>query len=175
MVNQLRRTGRPESTCKNVTQSVLIAAQGSDTAWVCSHAHAPPSVWQRTKQSEYMSTASSDCLSLGAGANKYRPPSGIKYGDPKTQADLLRRLSPINKIERVKAATIVLHGANDTNVPVVEAEQVVDNLKKRGVPVELVMFADEGHGWRKTPNRIRSTIEVTRWFVKYLGQDKVAN
>ena len=91
------------------------------------------------------------------------------------QADLLRKLSPINKIERVKAATIVvLHGANDTNVPVVEAEQVVENLKKRGVPVELVMFSDEGHGWRKTPNRIRSTIEVTRWFVKYLGQDKVA-
>jgi len=101
--------------------------------------------------------------------------STIKYGDPKTQADLLRRLSPINKIERVKAATIVLHGANDTNVPVVEAEQVVDNLKKRGVPVELVMFPDEGHGWRKTPNRIRSTIEVTHWFVKYLSQDKVAD
>jgi dipeptidyl aminopeptidase/acylaminoacyl peptidase len=97
--------------------------------------------------------------------------STIEYGDPKTQADLLRRLSPINKIDRVKAATLVLHGANDTNVPVVEAHQVVDNLKKRGVPVELVMFPDEGHGWRKTPNRIRSTIEVTRWFVKYLKQD----
>jgi dipeptidyl aminopeptidase/acylaminoacyl peptidase len=100
--------------------------------------------------------------------------STIKYGDPKTQADLLRKLSPINKIERVKAATIVLHGANDTNVPVVEAEQVVDNLKKRGVPVKLVMFPDEGHGWRKTPNRIRSTVEVTQWFVKYLGPEKVA-
>jgi dipeptidyl aminopeptidase/acylaminoacyl peptidase len=100
--------------------------------------------------------------------------STIKYGDPKTQADLLRKLSPINKIERVKAATIVLHGANDTNVPVVEAEQVVDNLKKRGVPVKLVMFPDEGHGWRKTPNRIRSTVEVTQWFVKYLGPEEVA-
>jgi dipeptidyl aminopeptidase/acylaminoacyl peptidase len=97
--------------------------------------------------------------------------STIEYGDPKTQADLLRRLSPINKIDRVKAATLVLHGANDTNVPVVEAHHVVDNLKKRGVPVELVMFPVEGHGWRKTPNRIRSTVEVTRWFVKYLKQD----
>jgi hypothetical protein len=48
---------------------------------------------------------------------------------------------------------------------------VVDNLKKRGVPVELMMFPDEGHGWRKTQNRIRSTVEVTRWFVKYLKQD----
>jgi dipeptidyl aminopeptidase/acylaminoacyl peptidase len=58
----------------------------------------------------------------------------------------------------------VLHGANDTNVPVVEAEQVVANLKKRGVPVEYVLFPDEGHGWRKTPNRIRSTVEIVRWF-----------
>lgn len=97
--------------------------------------------------------------------------STIEYGDPKTQRELLKQLSPINKIDRVKAATLVLHGANDTNVPVVEAQQVVDNLKKRGVPVELIMFPDEGHGWRKMANRIRSTVEVTRWFVKYLEPD----
>ena len=96
--------------------------------------------------------------------------STVEYGDPKTQADLLRRLSPIHKLDQVKAATIVLHGANDTNVPVVEAEQVVNNLKQRGVPVQYVLFPDEGHGWRKVPNRIRSTVEITRWFVKYLGE-----
>jgi dipeptidyl aminopeptidase/acylaminoacyl peptidase len=56
------------------------------------------------------------------------------------------------------------------NVPVVEAEQVVNNLKQRGVPVEYVLFPDEGHGFRKVPNRIRSDVEVTRWFVKYLGE-----
>jgi len=95
--------------------------------------------------------------------------STVEYGDPKTQADMLRRLSPIHKIDQVKAATIVLHGANDTNVPVVEAEQVVENLKKRGVPVKYVLFPDEGHGWRKVPNRIRSTVEVTRWFAEYLS------
>ena len=94
--------------------------------------------------------------------------SKIEYGDPDTQADLLRRLSPIHKVDRVTAPTIVLHGANDTNVPVVEAEQVVESLKKRNVPVEYVLFPDEGHGWRKTPNRIRSAVAVTRWFEKYL-------
>jgi dipeptidyl aminopeptidase/acylaminoacyl peptidase len=94
--------------------------------------------------------------------------SKIEYGDPDKEADLLRRLSPIYKIDRVTAATIVLYGANDTNVPVVEAEQVVDSLKKRGVPVEYVLFPDEGHGWRKTSNGIRSAVAVTRWFEKYL-------
>ena len=80
----------------------------------------------------------------------------------------LRALSPIHRLDRVTAPTLVLHGANDTNCPVIEAEQVVEHLKGRNVPVKYVLFPDEGHGWRKTANRIRSTVEVTRWFVKYL-------
>ncbi|MBI3004291.1 MAG: S9 family peptidase [Ignavibacteriales bacterium] len=94
--------------------------------------------------------------------------STVEYGDPKTQLEMLKSLSPINKVDKVVAPTIVLHGANDTNVPVVEAVQVVTNLKKRNIPVEYVLFPDEGHGWRKTPNRIKSTVAVTKWFAKYL-------
>jgi dipeptidyl aminopeptidase/acylaminoacyl peptidase len=94
--------------------------------------------------------------------------STIEYGDPKTQKDLLHKLSPIHKIDRIKAPLIVLHGANDTNVPVIEAEQTVAALKKRGLPVEYVLFPDEGHGWRKTANRITSTVAITRFFVKHL-------
>jgi dipeptidyl aminopeptidase/acylaminoacyl peptidase len=94
--------------------------------------------------------------------------STIEYGDPATQKDLLRSLSPLHKLDRVKAPTLVLHGANDTNVPVVEAEQVVETLKKRGVLVEYVLFPDEGHGFRKTPNRIRSAVAIVRWFEQHL-------
>jgi dipeptidyl aminopeptidase/acylaminoacyl peptidase len=94
--------------------------------------------------------------------------STIEYGDPATQKDLLQRLSPIHKVDRIQAPTIVLHGANDTNVPVVEAEQTVESLKKRGIPVEYVLFPDEGHGFRKTPNRVRSTVSIVEWFEKYL-------
>jgi dipeptidyl aminopeptidase/acylaminoacyl peptidase len=94
--------------------------------------------------------------------------SKIEYGDPDKEAEMLRRLSPLTHIDRVKTPTIVLHGANDTNVPVIEAEQVVENLKKRNVPVEYVLFPDEGHGWRKTPNRIRSTVSIVRFFEKHL-------
>jgi dipeptidyl aminopeptidase/acylaminoacyl peptidase len=97
--------------------------------------------------------------------------STVEYGDPKTQADLLKRLSPIHKIDQIQSPTIVLHGANDTNVPVVEAEQVVENLKRRNVPVEYVLFPDEGHGWRKTPNRVHSTVEIVRFFERYLKSE----
>lgn len=94
--------------------------------------------------------------------------SKIEYGDPDTQADLLRDLSPIHKLAQVQAPTIVLHGANDTNVPVVEAEQVVANLQQRGIPVEYVLFPDEGHGFLKTANRIRATVALVNWFVQHL-------
>ncbi len=94
--------------------------------------------------------------------------STVEYGDPATQRAMLRDLSPIHQVDRVKAPTIVLHGANDTNVPVVEAEQVVASLKGRGVPVEYVLFPDEGHGFRKLPNRMRANVAIVRWFEEHL-------
>jgi dipeptidyl aminopeptidase/acylaminoacyl peptidase len=92
-----------------------------------------------------------------------------EYGDPKTQRQLLRDLSPIHKLDRVTTPLLVMHGANDTNVPVVEAEQIVETLKKRGVEVEYVLFPDEGHGWRKEVNRVRSTVALTRFFGEHLA------
>jgi dipeptidyl aminopeptidase/acylaminoacyl peptidase len=99
--------------------------------------------------------------------------STTEYGDPETQRDLLRRLSPIHKVDRVVAPTLVLHGANDTNVPVVEAQQVVESLEQRGVPVKYVLFPDEGHGFRKTKNRITSTVEIVRWFETHLAHSSM--
>lgn len=94
--------------------------------------------------------------------------SKIEYGDPDTEGDMLDQLSPINKIDQIIAPTLVLHGATDTNVPVIEAEQVAENLRQRGIPVEYILFPDEGHGFQKEPNRITSTLAITRWFVQYL-------
>ncbi len=95
--------------------------------------------------------------------------SKVEYGDPEKQAAMLRNLSPIHKVDRIRTPLLVLHGANDTNVPVIEAEQTVESLKKRNVPVEYVLFPDEGHGWRKTPNRIRSTVSIVKFFRERLG------
>ena len=94
--------------------------------------------------------------------------STVEYGDPVTQKDMLDKLSPIYKLDRIKAATMVQHGANDTNVPVIEAEQIANTLKARSVPVEYILFPDEGHGFRKIPNRIKSTVEMVRFFREHL-------
>jgi dipeptidyl aminopeptidase/acylaminoacyl peptidase len=101
--------------------------------------------------------------------------STIEYGDPATQADMLKSLSPINKLDRIKTPLIVLHGANDTNVPVIEAEQIVQQLKARGMPVEYVLFPDEGHGWRRLPNRIKSTVTLADFFERKLKAPTTAD
>lgn len=95
--------------------------------------------------------------------------SKVEYGDPDREAEMLRSLSPIHKVDRIRTPLLVLHGANDTNVPVIEAEQTVESLRKRNVPVEYILFPDEGHGWRKTPNRIRSTVSIVKFFRERLG------
>lgn len=94
--------------------------------------------------------------------------SKVEYGDPETEGDMLDALSPIYKMDRVVAPTLVLHGANDTNVPVHEAEQVVEKLRERNVPVEYMLFPDEGHGFRKQENRIATALAIVSWFGKYL-------
>ncbi len=69
----------------------------------------------------------------------------------------------------------MLHGANDTNVPVVEAEQVVESLERRKVPVEYVLFPDEGHGFRKRENRIVASKAYVSFLDKYLKGVEASN
>ena len=57
-------------------------------------------------------------------------------------------------------------------MPVVEAEQIVEVLGKRGVEVEYVLFPDEGHGWRKESNRILSTTKMAQFLSQHLGTDQ---
>jgi len=94
--------------------------------------------------------------------------SKVIYGDPTTEGDMLDDLSPMTNIQNVIAPTLVIHGANDTNVPVYEAEQVVQKLQEQNVPVEYTLFPDEGHGFKNEGNRIRSTSATVDWFMKYL-------
>jgi dipeptidyl aminopeptidase/acylaminoacyl peptidase len=95
--------------------------------------------------------------------------STVEYGDPVKDKAMLARLSPLTNIDKVTTPLLVLHGANDTNVPVIEAEQIVSSLQARGVPVDYIKFPDEGHGWRKLPNRVRSTTAIVAFFKTRFG------
>lgn len=98
-----------------------------------------------------------------------------ELGDPKTDSVRLRRISPLFNASKIKAPLMVLQGANDPRVLKVESDEIVAAAKKNGVPVEYVIFPDEGHGFVKKPNEISGYTAVLAFLDKYLkGESTVA-
>jgi dipeptidyl aminopeptidase/acylaminoacyl peptidase len=91
-----------------------------------------------------------------------------EYGDPERDAALLRDLSPIHSVHRIRAPLMVIQGANDPRVPQEESDQMVEQLRARSHPVEYLLFPDEGHGIVKLPNRIRAYTAVGEFLDRYL-------
>lgn len=101
----------------------------------------------------------------GAWRRKLR---ASEYGDPLEDADLLRDLSPIHQVDRIRAPLMVVQGANDPRVPQIESDQMVDRLRTLGRPVEYLLFPDEGHGVVKIPNRVRAYTAIAEFLQRYL-------
>jgi dipeptidyl aminopeptidase/acylaminoacyl peptidase len=91
-----------------------------------------------------------------------------EMGDPKTDSVRLRRISPLFHADRIKAPLMVLQGANDPRVLQVESDEIVAAARKNGVPVEYVVFPDEGHGFVKKENEIAGYSKVIVFLDKYL-------
>jgi dipeptidyl aminopeptidase/acylaminoacyl peptidase len=68
-----------------------------------------------------------------------------EYGSLERDRDFLEEISPINKVDQIRAPLLVIHGANDPRVPIGEAEQIVARLKSLGRTVEFLRLEDEGH------------------------------
>jgi dipeptidyl aminopeptidase/acylaminoacyl peptidase len=77
-----------------------------------------------------------------------------EYGSLTHDRDLLVRASPITYLDDIVAPLFVIHGANDPRVPLSEAEQIKAALDGKGVPCELRVYHDEGHGLAKRANRL---------------------
>lgn len=77
-----------------------------------------------------------------------------EYGSLAADGPLLDRISPIHKVDKIAAPLMVIHGTRDPRVPIGEAKQMAAALEKRGTPVVLMTFEDEGHGLAKLKNRL---------------------
>jgi dipeptidyl aminopeptidase/acylaminoacyl peptidase len=77
-----------------------------------------------------------------------------EYGSLERDHDFLVKASPITYLSDIRAPLFVIHGANDPRVPLSEAEQIKAALDEKGVPCELRVYADEGHGLAKRANRL---------------------
>jgi dipeptidyl aminopeptidase/acylaminoacyl peptidase len=80
-----------------------------------------------------------------------------EMGDPATDAERHRRISPLFHTKNIKVPMLVVQGANDPRVLQAESDEIVAAVRANGVPVEYVLFPDEGHGFTKRENRIKAS------------------
>jgi dipeptidyl aminopeptidase/acylaminoacyl peptidase len=95
-------------------------------------------------------------------------------GDPFT-ADSVRlyNISPLFHADQIKNPVMVLQGKNDPRVLKVESDEIVNAMKQNNVPVEYVVFPDEGHGFRKKENEISGYGKILTFLDAYLkGSNK---
>ena len=80
-----------------------------------------------------------------------------EMGDPAKDGERLHRISPLFHATNIKKPLLVVQGANDPRVLKVESDEIVEAVKKNQVPVEYLVFPDEGHGFEKKQNRIAAS------------------
>ncbi|HJQ57593.1 MAG TPA: S9 family peptidase [Vineibacter sp.] len=92
-------------------------------------------------------------------------------GKPGDQAARARmwEASPLRLVGQVERPMLIIHGANDPRVRRDQGERFAGALKSLGKPVELHVFADEGHGLNRPGNRARYYTMVETFLARHLG------
>ena len=97
-----------------------------------------------------------------------------ELGDPYTSDSIrLKKISPLFHADKVINPVMVLQGANDPRVLQIESDEIVEELIKNDIPVEYVVFEDEGHGFRKKENQIEGYRKIESFLDLYLKNQKI--
>ncbi len=91
-----------------------------------------------------------------------------ELGDPATDGERHKRISPYFHTDKITKPLLVIQGANDPRVLQRESDELVAGVKKNGVPVEYIVFPDEGHGFQRKENRIAASDAYVAFLDKYL-------
>lgn len=89
-----------------------------------------------------------------------------EMGDPATDEERLRAISPLFHASNIVKPLLVVQGANDPRVLQAESDEIVEAVREAGTPVKYLLFPDEGHGFRKKANRIAAS----NAYVEFLNQ-----
>jgi len=92
-----------------------------------------------------------------------------EIGDPEKDREFLKETSPLFHADAIRKPLMVVQGANDPRVIKSESDDIVAAVKKNGVPVEYVVFPDEGHGFSKKANQIVAWRSIREFLDKYVA------
>lgn len=91
-----------------------------------------------------------------------------EIGDPVKDKDMLMATSPLFHAGEIRKPLMVIQGKNDPRVIKPESDEIVEAVKKNNVPVEYVVFDDEGHGFRKKKNEATANAKMVEFLDRYL-------
>ncbi|MEA2065520.1 MAG: S9 family peptidase [Thermotogota bacterium] len=94
-----------------------------------------------------------------------------RVGDPRTKEgkELLKKHSPLNYVDNIKAPLLIGQGANDPRVKKAESDQIAEVMKEKNIPVTYVLYPDEGHGFARPENRLSFFAVAEAFLAKFLG------
>jgi len=81
--------------------------------------------------------------------------------------DVLWERSALKHVAKAKTPTMLMHGENDNDVPIAEAEQYYVALRDVGVEAIMVRYPREGHGIRESKHVVDSIDRCINWYVKH--------
>lgn len=91
-----------------------------------------------------------------------------EMGDPATDAERHRAISPLFHADRIREPLLVVQGANDPRVLKAESDELVAAVRANAIPVEYLLFDDEGHGFRNRENLVRAQEAYVDFLGRYL-------
>jgi dipeptidyl aminopeptidase/acylaminoacyl peptidase len=85
------------------------------------------------------------------------------------EPDFLKARSPLFSADKITKPLLIAQGANDPRVKQAESDQIVEAMRAGGLPVEYMVFPDEGHGFARPENNLKFTAAAESFLAKYLG------
>jgi dipeptidyl aminopeptidase/acylaminoacyl peptidase len=89
-------------------------------------------------------------------------------GYPWDNFELLWQWSPLRYVRQAQTPTLFIHGEQDNDVHITQAEEMYTALKRRGVESVLVRYPREGHGLREPRHRVDALERTLAWFDRFL-------
>ncbi len=92
----------------------------------------------------------------------------VLLGDPKTDAEMLQAISPLQQAARIRAPPLLAFGGKDLRVPLVHGHTLRDALKREGREPEWIVYPEEGHGWQRLENQHDFARRLEAFFARHL-------
>jgi dipeptidyl aminopeptidase/acylaminoacyl peptidase len=95
-------------------------------------------------------------------------------GFPWDNYEVLWKYSPIHYVKSVTTPTMFMHGEQDNDVHITQAEEMYMGLKRRNIESVFVRYPREGHGNREPLHRLDQMERILKWFDRHLSATSVA-